>query len=123
MLKEPIRYEAPGFLSIKTETGEGKNYDPDRLSSAFVVEKAYAPGETIKLEVETNKYAIEGEYQITWHINLKDIPGEKVFEYTFTTSDIGKNFRIGCEIVSLNKEWHRYKKYDHQLDVLVNVVP
>ena len=115
------RYEAPGIVLVKTESGESMKYDPDIVDAAFLVKKEYKPGDTIKIAVEMNQYASDDD-KIIWSYHLKDIIGNEKFEYTFSKEDIGKHFRIGCKIVSA-KEWHRYRNYDHDVTIYVNVVP
>lgn len=122
-MSELVRYEAPGFTEVRTESGEFKKYDPDCVSPAFLVERSYHPGDTIELEVKTNEYAISGEYEIIWQIGLKDILGDKNFQYTFTEKDIGRHFAISCKINSLKNRWHRNKNNDHSIVVYVNVLP
>lgn len=123
MSQNIVRYEAPGFIEMKTENDELKQYDPDCAHPVFLIQKAYKPGETIKIDVNTNEYAIEGEYEILWEINLKSIKGGKHYEYCFTTQDIGKHFRIACKIISLKNDWHRHGKYDDQIEAYINVIP
>lgn len=121
MERKITRYEAPGIVLAKTESGEKKKYDPDLLHTPFLVEKAYKPGDTIKIELEFNEY-FSDEDKVVWEVGTKDIPGNNIFEYTFSEKDIGKNFRIGCKVTS-KKEWHRYNNHDHSINILINVIP
>lgn len=100
--------KSPEIVTIKNTNGEIKKFDVNDNYSLWVT-----------MDPSFGKE----DYDITWLINSKAISKEERVCIQFDENMVGEQVYITCQIVQ-NKTWHKYStKEDHNILIVICVLP